>query len=54
VRLRRAFVERWPGRKLSDVRTIVVGNDVEEYGIDIDRAGTPLGVELLHRSCLDG
>ena len=52
------FVERWPERKLGDVTTAVVWNDAhgagyEEYGIDIDNAGRPLGVELLHRECRD-
>ncbi len=52
------FVENWPGRKLGDVSTAVVWNDAvgpgfEEYGIDLDRAGRPLGVELLHRECRD-
>lgn len=41
-----------------DVTTAVVwkdseGPDFEEYGIDVDRAGNPVGVELLHRTCLD-
>lgn len=26
----------------------------EEYGIDLDAAGQPVGVELLHRACTDG
>lgn len=53
------FVADWPGRKLGDVSTAVVWNDAdgpgfEEYGIDIDETGAPLGVELLHRECRDG
>lgn len=52
------LVEEWPGRKLGDVSTAVVGSDgqgadLEEYGIDLDREGNPLGIELLHRTCLD-
>lgn len=40
------------------VTTVPISNethsaDPQEYGIDIDRDGTPVGVELLHRACYD-
>jgi hypothetical protein len=41
------------------IETAAISNDdysaeFQEYGIDLDRSGQPMGVELLHRPCMDG
>ena len=53
-----SYVRFSPEPKVKVVGTACIWNDrdtpeFEEYGIDLDRNGMPVGVELVHRSCDD-
>ena len=45
------FVQRVPDGAVSD--TVVLEAAKEEYAVDLDDSGTPLGVELLHIALSD-